>query len=55
MALLEPSKMYSGAAYNQDVLRDMLEKAHQDNFNQEGLLRRIVTLEMAMRSVNAAL
>jgi hypothetical protein len=48
--LLVPANMHSAALYDEGQLRLLLTKAKSDDFRQDGLLSRIITVEMAFRS-----
>jgi hypothetical protein len=52
--LLVPAKMYSAKLYDIDTFQTFLAQAHRDDFKYEGLLSRIITVEMALRSVNTS-
>ena len=52
--LLVPAKMYSAKLYDIDTFQTFLAQAQRDDFKYEGLLSRIITVEMALRSVNTS-
>ncbi|NJN92864.1 MAG: hypothetical protein HC875_01605, partial [Anaerolineales bacterium] len=52
---LIPAKMYSAALYDPERLQTLLTQAQSDNFRYEGLLSRILTIEMALRRVGTSL
>lgn len=53
--LLIPEKMHSANLYDIKQLRNFLVKAQHDDFAYEGLLSRVITLEMALRSVGTSI
>jgi asparagine synthetase B (glutamine-hydrolysing) len=52
--LLVPAKMHSADLYDRDSLQALLAEAQTDDFRYEGLLGRIITVEMALRSVGTS-
>ena len=52
--LLNHSQMYSGSLYSPEGLASFLEQARTEMFRQEAFLSRILTVEMALRSVGAS-
>jgi hypothetical protein len=52
--ILDHAHMHSGRLYNAEPLANFLEQAYSEQFSQEIFLSRIVTLEMALRSVGAS-
>ncbi len=52
--LLDHAHMHSGRLYSPEYLVEFLVQARTEEFNQETLLSRIVTLEMALRAVGAS-
>jgi hypothetical protein len=53
-AVLAPAKMHSASLYDMDSLRAFLALAQTDDFSHEELLSRIITVEMALRSVRTS-
>ncbi len=53
--LLDPDHMHSGALYDAERLTDFVAWAHSPEFDQETLLSRVLTVEMAFRAVGASL
>jgi asparagine synthetase B (glutamine-hydrolysing) len=53
-AVLAPAEMYSASLYDIDSLRAFLALAQTDDFSHDELLGRIITVEMALRSVRAS-
>ena len=53
--LLVPAKMHSSGMYDVDSFQTLLAEAQTDSFNSERLLGRILTVEMALRSVGTSL
>ncbi len=53
--LFHPSKMHSGNLYNFDQLRSFLSEAQTERFQYDEFLGRIITVEMALRAVGAAI
>ena len=53
--LLMPAKMHSASLYDVDILQALLTQAQTDGFRHEALLSRIITVEMALRSVGTFL
>jgi hypothetical protein len=54
-ALLEPARMHSANLYDPVLLPNFLQQAETAEFKHEGLLSRILTVEMACRAVGASL
>ena len=52
--VLDYAHMHSGRLYNAERLADFIRQARSEEFSQETLLSRIVTVEMALRSVGAS-
>jgi asparagine synthase (glutamine-hydrolysing) len=52
--VLDHACMHSGRLYNPEHLAAFLEKARTEEFSQEAFLSRIVTVEMALRTVGAS-
>ena len=52
--LLNHAQMRSGCLYDAERLKDFLQRARTEEFDQETLLSRVVTVEMALRSVGAS-
>lgn len=52
---LVPSEMYSAPLYNAERLQMLLNQTQLDAFHYEGLLGRILTVEMALRQVGTSL
>lgn len=53
--LLDPAHMRSASLYDKETLLVFLARATADDFGYEALLSRVITLEMALRSVGASL
>jgi hypothetical protein len=53
--LFQPAEMRSGKLYQYDQLRSLLSQAQQEGFAHEEFLGRIITLEMALRSVDSGI
>jgi hypothetical protein len=53
-ALLVPAQMYSASLYDINSLQAFLAQAQADNFGYEALLGRVITVEMALRSVGTS-
>jgi len=51
---LTPNKMRSSVLYNADKLQELITAAQTDRFSQEGLLGRVLTLEMALETVGTS-
>jgi hypothetical protein len=52
--IFDHARMHSGRLYNAECLTDFLKRARTDEFGQETFLSRILTVEMALRSVGAS-
>jgi len=52
--ILDPAHMHSGRLYDTEHLANFLKQARTEEFSQETLLSRILTVEMALRSVGAS-
>jgi hypothetical protein len=53
--LFHPSEMHSGNLYRSDQLRSFLSQAQTKGFHHDEFLGRIITVEMALRAVGAAI
>jgi hypothetical protein len=53
--LLDQARMHSGRLYDRERLAAFVQEAQSDSFNQEDFLSRILTVEMALRSVGASI
>ncbi|GIK41920.1 MAG: hypothetical protein BroJett011_57530 [Chloroflexota bacterium] len=53
--LLTPAKMHSSGLYDVERLQTLLAEARKDSFKSEGLLGRILTVEMALREVGTSI
>jgi hypothetical protein len=52
--VLDPAHMHSSRLYNAERLAGFVEQARTEEFGQEAFLSRILTVEMALRSVGAS-
>jgi hypothetical protein len=52
--LLTPVKMHSANLYDSDELQTFLAQAQTDSFSHDSLLSRVITVEMALRSVGTS-
>ena len=52
--ILDHAHMHSGGLYNAERLANFLKQARTEEFSQETFLSRILTVEMALRSVGAS-
>ena len=48
--LLVPTRMHSADLYDLETLEPFLAQARTNDFKHDGLLSRVITVEMAMRS-----
>ncbi|HLF25788.1 MAG TPA: hypothetical protein VJG32_05590 [Anaerolineae bacterium] len=54
-SLLAPAKMHSAGLYDSNALQAFLARAQADDFREEPTLGRMITVEMALRSVGVSL
>ena len=53
--LLDPAKMHSGKLYQGSELQSLVSQAANPGFKHDGFLNRILTVEMALRTVGASI